>query len=188
MMIQGINVYLIGMMGAGKTTVGQLLAQKLKYVFFDSDALIVKAAGKSINEIFATSGESEFRQLESQVLSELSSYKKLVVATGGGIVLQRMNWSYLHHGIVVWLDVPVELLWHRLQDDQTRPLLKDPDPLGKLESILAQREHLYDQADLRVTITENQEPLEIVNRIINGFSNIVKDGSDNRSDLTKNGN
>lgn len=177
MMIQGINVYLIGMMGAGKTTVGQLLARKLKYAFFDSDALIVKAAGTSINEIFATSGEAEFRQLESQVLSELSSYKKLVVATGGGIVLQRMNWSYLHHGIVVWLDVPVELLWHRLQDDQTRPLLKDADPLGKLESILAQRENLYAQADLRVTITENQEPLKIVNRIIEGIGNIVKDGS-----------
>ena len=90
-LLKGINVFLIGMMGAGKTTVGGLLASELGYGFCDTDALIEQIAGKTINEIFAEDGEETFRQLETQVLSELSAYQQLIVATGGGIVLKPQN-------------------------------------------------------------------------------------------------
>ncbi|NER06556.1 MAG: shikimate kinase, partial [Okeania sp. SIO3C4] len=109
-LLQGVNLYLVGMMGAGKTTVGELLAKDLGYRFLDMDSLISQVAGKSINEIFADRGEAGFRQLETNVLAEVSSYKNLTIATGGGIVINPFNWSYLQHGIVVWLDVPIEVL------------------------------------------------------------------------------
>ena len=173
-MLKGVSVYLIGMMGAGKTTVGRLLAEKLGYRFFDTDELIVKVRGKSINEIFAEDGEEGFREIETQVLAELSAYKNLTVATGGGIILRPLNWSYLQHGIVVWLDVPVGQLYDRLRGDTTRPLLKDRNPLAKLESILERREAFYAQADVRVKIEPGQTPEEIVPRVFDEIEKILK--------------
>jgi len=96
--LRGVNIYLVGMMGAGKTTVGRILARKLKYRFFDTDELIVRVANQSIAEIFDLEGEEAFRELETKVLGELSAYQNSVVATGGGIVTQSMNWGYLHYG------------------------------------------------------------------------------------------
>ncbi len=157
-LLQGVNLYLIGMMGAGKTTVGHLLAKRLGYSFIDTDSLISQAAGKSINEIFATEGENRFRELETKILAEVSSYKNLTIATGGGIVTRKFNWSYLQHGIVVWLNVPVEVLYSRLQGDQTRPLLQDRDPLGKLQSLLEERRPLYANADIHVNVDGVETP------------------------------
>jgi shikimate kinase len=102
------------MMGAGKSTIGKLLATQLGYRFVDTDDLIVAYAKESIPAIFAKYGEAYFRELETKVLAEVSSHTRLVVATGGGIVMRDQNWSYLHHGIVIWLDVPLEELWQRL--------------------------------------------------------------------------
>ncbi|MBD2179849.1 shikimate kinase [Aerosakkonema funiforme] len=173
--LRGINLYLIGMMGAGKTTVGRLLAQQLGYRFFDTDALIEQAAGgQSINEIFATAGEEAFREIESQVLAELSAYTKLAISTGGGIVLRQKNWSYLHHGLIVWLDVPVELLMTRLAEDSTRPLLKDANPQKKLEMLLEQRRKLYAQADIRVTADASLTPEQVAARVIEEIPKVIK--------------
>ncbi|NRB07428.1 MAG: shikimate kinase [Richelia sp.] len=172
--LQGINLYLIGMMGAGKTTVGKLLAQHLGYGFLDTDEVIVKVAGKSINTIFAEAGESTFRQLESKVLSEVCAYTKLAIATGGGIVMNSNNWSYLHHGLIVWLDVPVELLYKRLLNDTIRPLLQDPEPQEKLLSLLEQREPLYAQADLGIRVREGETPQEIAARIVETIPSVLK--------------
>ncbi|MFQ3679986.1 MAG: shikimate kinase, partial [Pseudanabaenaceae cyanobacterium] len=86
-MLDGTNVFLIGLMGVGKTTVGRLLAPRLGYTFVDTDVLVEKATGKSIATLFAEMGEAEFRHLESQVLAETAAFTRLVVATGGGIVL-----------------------------------------------------------------------------------------------------
>lgn len=175
-MLKGLNLYLIGMMGAGKTSVGSLLAQHLNYRFFDTDALIEQVARQSINEIFANSGEDAFRQLESQVLGEISAYTKLTIATGGGIILRRENWSYLHHGLIVWLDVPVEVLIARLAEDTTRPLLQNADPKGELERLLEQRQRLYAQADIQITVEAGETPEQVARRAIDLIPSVLKSG------------
>ncbi|MCG6137435.1 MAG: shikimate kinase [Nostoc sp. LLA-1] len=173
-LLQGVNLYLVGMMGAGKTTVGKLLAQHLGYGFVDTDDVIAQAAGRSITQLFAEEGEAAFRQLESDVLAQVCAYTKLTIATGGGIVLQQKNWSFLHHGLVVWLDVPVELLYNRLAEDNTRPLLQDADPKGKLRSLLEQRTPLYSQADLKITVTEGETSERIAQRVIETIPSVLK--------------
>jgi shikimate kinase len=172
-LLKGVNLYLVGMMGVGKTTVGKLLAEEIGYRFVDTDEVIVKAAGKSIHEIFAQNSEAEFRQLESDVLAQVCAYTKLVIATGGGIVMQQHNWSYLHHGLIVWLDVPVQIILQRLAEDDTRPLLQD-DPESKLRSLLEQRQPMYSQADLHITINATETPEEIATRILATIPSVLK--------------
>ncbi|MEB3341979.1 shikimate kinase [Okeania sp.] len=173
-LLQGVNIYLVGMMGAGKTTVGHLLAQRLGYSFLDTDNLITEAAGKSISEIFATEGEAGFRELETNILSEVSSYKKLIIATGGGIVVKPFNWSYLQYGIVVWLDVPVEVLHSRLQGDQTRPLLQNSNPFDKLQKLLEERRAFYASADIHVSISAKDTPEEVTTLVLSEIEKAVK--------------
>nr|WP_256366766.1 shikimate kinase [Anabaena sp. UHCC 0187] len=173
-LLKGVNLYLIGMMGVGKTTVGKLLAEEIGYRFVDTDEVIVKAAGKSINEIFAENGEAEFRQLESDVLAQVCAFTKLIVATGGGIVMQQQNWSYLRHGLIVWLDAPIQIILQRLAEDNTRPLLQDADIEGKLKSLLEQRQPMYSQADLQITISDTETPEEIATRILATIPSILK--------------
>lgn len=150
--LQGTNLYLIGMMGAGKSSTGTALAQDLGYQFFDTDAVLEAAAGRTISEIFAEEGEAAFRQQETEVLAQLAAYRRLVIATGGGIVTQRRNWGHLHHGIVVWLDVPLAVLEQRLAGETGRPLLQRPDWRQVLADLLEQRQPLYAQADVRVPV------------------------------------
>lgn len=172
--LQGVSVYLIGMMGAGKSTVGKQLAAQLGYQFFDTDTVIEQLAQQPISQIFATSGEPAFRELETQVLAELSTYKKLVIATGGGIVLNRMNWSYLQHGLVVWLDVPVEQLYDRLKQDTTRPLLQVADPQQHLQTLLNQRRSLYAQADITLTGQGDETPEQVAQQILDLIPTVIK--------------
>jgi shikimate kinase len=173
-LLKGTNVFLIGMMGAGKTTVGRLLARQLSYGFCDTDVVIEASAHKTINQIFADEGEDAFRQLESQVLSQVSAETRLTVATGGGIVTRRFNWSYLRHGLVVWLDAPVEVLIARLQDDTTRPLLREADPAQALQKLLEQRRHLYAQADLHIPISAEDTAEQIASRIFTEIPTVLK--------------
>ncbi len=173
-LLQGVNVFLIGMMGSGKTTVGQKLAQRLNYRFFDSDVLIERVTQQSINDIFATQGEETFRQFETQVLSELAACTKSVIATGGGMVLKPINWSYLHHGLIVWLDAPVTILTQRLAKDRTRPLLQATELSLKLHSLLEKRRSLYAQSDLQIIIDEHQTPDDIVEQILELVPTVVK--------------
>lgn len=172
--LKGVNIYLVGLMGAGKSTVGQLLAKELGYRFFDTDVLIEQVAGQTIREIFDREGEAGFRQLETQVLAQLSAYKNLAIATGGGIVLRPENWSYLQHGIVVWLDVPVEQLYERLKEDTTRPLLQDTDPALKLQTLLEQRRSLYAQADVRIAFVAEETPAQVVTRVFSEIRKVLK--------------
>ena len=171
----GRSVYLIGMMGSGKTSTGRPLAERLGYGFVDADAVIEQAAGCSIAEMFQRDGEPEFRALEKQVLNSISQRHSLVVATGGGVVTQRENWGLLHSGIVIWLDVVQEQLLKRLQTDKTvRPLLQTADPEAALNELLAERKGLYAEADLTVVI--NDEPPEAVaDGIVRLLPGLLKD-------------
>ena len=171
----GRSLYLIGMMGSGKTSAGRPLAERLGYGFVDADAVIEQAAGCSISEIFQRDGEAEFRALEKQVLSSISQRHSLVVATGGGVVTQQENWGLLHSGIVIWLDVVQDQLLKRLQADKTmRPLLQTADPEAALSDLLAERKALYAEADLTVVI--NDEPPEAVaDGIVQLLPGLLKD-------------
>jgi shikimate kinase len=168
--LQGTSLYLIGMMGSGKTTIGTLLADRLNYQFFDTDQLIEQITQQSVSQIFAESGESVFRQVETQVLAEVSSYLRKVISTGGGIVTTPENWGHLRNGVIVWLDAPIEVLKSRLESDTTRPLLQSDTDLGtKLTSLLETRSALYLQADLRITIAAADTPEMICDRVLDSL-------------------
>jgi shikimate kinase len=172
--LRGLSVFLLGMMGCGKSTVGELLSRRLQYRFFDTDVLTERVAGKKISAIFADEGEATFRELETQVLGELSSLTKTVVATGGGIVLKPMNWSYLRHGLMIWLDAPVDILVKRLKKDTSRPLLKSTDLKSKLELLLEQRRVLYAEADIHIIISDLDTPTQIVEKILTAIPTVIK--------------
>ncbi|MEM6423753.1 MAG: shikimate kinase [Cyanobacteria bacterium P01_D01_bin.128] len=172
--LKGTNLYLIGMMGAGKTSVGKRLSKQLNYRFFDTEALIEQATGESIAQIFATEGENAFRQLETDVLAQLAPYTRLVVATGGGIVLKPENWGYLQHGIVVWLDAPLSALLKRLSGDRNRPLLQTDDLALKLETLMSERHRFYQQADVRVSSGKSDKPKAVAERVVNAVETLIQ--------------
>ncbi|XP_068637733.1 shikimate kinase 3, chloroplastic [Aristolochia californica] len=159
--LNGQCIYLVGMMGSGKTTVGKILSEALGYSFFDSDKLVEKAVGgTSVAQIFKDHSESFFRDNESKVLKELSSLHRLVVATGGGAVIRPVNWRYMKQGITVWLDVPLDALAKRIAavGTDSRPLLHDDsgDPYTKaymrLTALFEERGEAYTHADVRVCL------------------------------------
>jgi shikimate kinase len=138
------NIYLVGLMGAGKTTVGRQLAKRLARPFFDSDHEIVERTGVPIPTIFEIEGEEGFRRREVQTIHELTESAGIVMATGGGVVLNPENRQRLHDtGWVVYLNVPPALLFERTRHDRNRPLLHVADPLVKLEELHALRDPLY---------------------------------------------
>ena len=180
--LAGRSIYLVGMMGSGKTSTGRPLAELLGYRFVDADAVIEQAAGCSIPEIFERDGEAGFRALESQVLNAIGQRHSLVVATGGGVVTQQENWGLLHSGIVVWLDVVPEQLMQRLRADSTvRPLLQTVDPDAALNALLNQRRPLYAEADLTVVI-DQETPDAVADGILQLLPSLLKDPTQRRTD------
>ena len=176
----GRSLYLVGMMGSGKTSTGRPLAEQLGYGFVDADAVIEQAAGCTIPEIFERDGEAGFRDLENQVLNAISQRHSLVVATGGGVVTQPENWGLLHSGIVIWLDVVPEQLMERLRADSTvRPLLQTEDPEAALNALLAERRALYAEADLTVVI-QQETPAEVADGILQLLPTLLKDPTTSR--------
>ncbi|KAL5703809.1 shikimate kinase [Ranunculus cassubicifolius] len=166
--LSGRCIYLVGMMGSGKSTVGKILSEVLGYSFFDSDKLVEQAVGlKSVAQIFQQHSESFFRDNESKVLGELSLMHRLVVATGGGAVIRPINWRYMKHGITVWLDVPLEALARRIAAVGTasRPLIdeEEGDPytkaLRKLTYLSEKRGEVYSNADARVCLQHTARKL-----------------------------
>ena len=180
--LSGRSLYLVGMMGSGKTSTGRPLAERLGYGFVDADAVIEQAAGCSIPEIFDRDGEAGFRSLESQVLSAISQRHSLVVATGGGVVTQPENWGLLHSGIVIWLDVVPDQLLQRLNADSTvRPLLQTDDPEAAVNALLNERRPLYAEADLTVVINE-ETPETVADGILHLLPSLLKDPTQRRTD------
>ncbi|MCK9468736.1 MAG: shikimate kinase [Porticoccaceae bacterium] len=138
------NLYLVGPMGVGKTTIGRLLAQKLGRVFVDLDEEIEQRSGASIPWIFDVEGEAGFRRREAELLKELSAGRNLVLSTGGGVVLNPDNRQLLKAtGIVVFLNASVEQLYQRTLKDRKRPLLQVPDRRQVIERLKRDRDPLY---------------------------------------------
>jgi shikimate kinase len=173
--LQGLNLYLVGMMGAGKSAVGRPLAEALGYRFLDADDALQQVAGRTIPEIFASDGELGFRELETAVLGQIAGWHSLVVATGGGVVTRPENWGHMRQGVVVWLDAPAPLLLERLQADPTpRPLLQADDPGARLGELLAQRQPLYRQADLQVP-QGGEDPAQVAQQVLAALPAILKE-------------
>jgi shikimate kinase len=144
------SLILVGMMGAGKTTVGRLLARRLKRSFYDSDEQIERRCGVRIPVIFEIEGEAGFRARETQVIAELCALQNAVLATGGGAVLAEENRRAIAaRGAVVYLHARPPHLWQRVRHDRNRPLLATADPQKRLEELYAERDPLYREvADL----------------------------------------
>ncbi|KAA3652779.1 MAG: shikimate kinase [Proteobacteria bacterium] len=137
-------IVLVGMMGAGKTTVGRELARRFHRRFVDSDHEICARTGVSVPVIFDVEGEAGFRRRESQVIDDLTRETDLVLATGGGVVLAEENRAVLRSRcMVIYLDVPPAVLWERTRHDRNRPLLQVDDPRGRIEALYRERDPLY---------------------------------------------
>jgi shikimate kinase len=135
---------LIGMMGAGKTTVGRELARRLNLRFADCDHELIARTGVSVPIIFEIEGEAGFRRRESRLLAELLTETGIVIATGGGIVLDPANCALLsEHGTVIYLNTPPHVLWERTRRDRNRPLLQVENPRERIEELYRQRDPLY---------------------------------------------
>eukprot|EP00271_Cylindrocystis_brebissonii_P015520 TRINITY_DN38433_c0_g1_i1.p1 TRINITY_DN38433_c0_g1~~TRINITY_DN38433_c0_g1_i1.p1 ORF type:complete len:393 (-),score=52.86 TRINITY_DN38433_c0_g1_i1:596-1774(-) len=186
--LRGTSIFLVGMMGSGKSTVGKVLAEALGYCFFDSDSIVEEASGgSSVVQIFSESGEEAFREAEGQVLAQLSSMLRLVVATGGGAVMRGANWGSMRAGVTVWLNVPVEVLAMRVAGSgaSSRPILRDnfvsetsnqteqeqqprqaeeddsyKSALERLSLIFEERQALYCPADATVSLQSIAEETE----------------------------
>jgi shikimate kinase len=160
------NIFLVGMMGAGKTSVGRVLAKRLNKTFYDSDHVIEERTGVKIPVIFEIEGEPGFRQRESAVLDELTALDEVVLATGGGAVLAQENRDRLRtRGTVVYLRAGVKDLLNRTRHDKNRPLLQTADPRARLNELYEMRDPLYREV-AHVTIdTGSQSLTTLVNRL-----------------------
>jgi shikimate kinase len=152
------NVYLIGPMGSGKTAVGRRLATLLGLEFIDSDAEIERRTGVDIRYIFEKEGEARFRERERDVIADLTALEGVVVATGGGVILDPANRERLAKtGTVVYLETTIDTLVRRTKAAKTRPLLMNDDPRTVLERMMLVRRPLYeDSADIRIETTGRQ--------------------------------
>ena len=153
--LRGCNLYFIGMMGSGKSAVGDALARRMgTYNFLDTDVILERATGMNIPQIFKEEGEDAFRDAEAQVLDSVHAHVRCVISTGGGLVMRNQNWSKLQTGLVVYLKVDPEVIMKRIQGTD-RPLLQTDDPLETLKQLMEERRERYEQADVIVEVTED---------------------------------
>lgn len=163
------NIVLVGFMGTGKSSVGQVIAGELHWQFVDMDTLIVERQGKPIPRIFAEDGEPHFRALERALVQELAAGEGLVISTGGGIVLNPKNIEdFDATGLVVCLRARPETILDRVGQDTNRPLLAVEDKLGKIRQLLEARSKLYDAIGCQVD-TDGLTPHQIANVIIGTY-------------------
>lgn len=145
------SLVLVGLMGAGKTTIGKRLATILQLPFYDADHEIEKAAQMSISELFETYGETEFRALERRVILRLLAEGPMVLATGGGAYMnEETRLSIAKDGISIWLNAELDILMDRVSRRQTRPLLKNANPRAVMQKLMEERYPIYAKADLTV--------------------------------------
>ena len=160
------NIFFVGLMGAGKTTVGRILAKSLDKVFYDTDYEIERRTGVRIPVIFEVEGEAGFRKREMAMIEELSQMPNIVLATGGGAVLMQENRDNLkRNGTVIYLRANVHELWLRTRNDKNRPLLQNADPRSSLEQLFAKRDPLYREIATHIVDTGGQPVSQILHQI-----------------------
>lgn len=160
------KIFLVGPMGAGKTTIGKQLAEALSMDFMDSDHEIETRTGVTIPHIFDVEGEEGFRRREEAMIDELTQKQNIVLATGGGAVVREINRQHLENrGTVIYLHASIDQLLERTARDKNRPLLQTENPRAKLEELMAVREPLYRQIADIVIDTEQQPVTRVVKRI-----------------------
>lgn len=167
MVINLKNIFLCGFMGCGKSTVGTELAALLSMNFIDMDKYIEKSVGKLIPEIFESEGEAKFREYEHSAVKELSGKSGIVVATGGGAVMSHKNVVTMKAGgVLVFIDVPLDIIALRLENDHTRPLLRNPDKLETMRSLYERRMPVYrETADIIIENRDNCPAASVAQRI-----------------------
>ncbi len=165
--MSGPHLVLIGMMGAGKSTVGRLLADRLGRAFLDSDELIEAETGRTVAQIFADDGEAVFRAVETDVLTQmLDGDEAAVIAAAGGSVLEPANRAHMRaRGTVVWLRVDLPQLTERVKSGVHRPLLDD-DPAATLARLAAEREALYRESAHEIVDVDELSPTEVADRVL----------------------
>ena len=164
------NLALVGFMGVGKSTVGRILAEQLRFDFLDTDERIEREAGRSVRQIFAEHGEPVFRGMERRLVQSLADRDRLIISTGGGLIVDPENLADLRqHAMVVCLWASPETIYERVRYQSHRPLLQAPDPLAKIRELLAQRESAYRQADVLVGV-ERRNAREIAQHIVHQFN------------------
>ncbi len=169
------TVVLVGLMGAGKTSVGKRLSELLKVPFFDSDDEIVSAAGMEIPEIFEKFGEDEFRRGETAVLTRLVDESPAVLSTGGGAFMSQTNRETISSGgVSVWLNVALDVLWSRIQDKSGRPLLETANPYETLKALHDARTPVYQLADTSVTSTLQDTHEDVARSIVQALAEFDK--------------
>lgn len=160
------NIFLIGLMGAGKTTVGKQLAKQLGKTFYDADHEIEKRTGVKVSVIFDLEGEVGFRKREADVIEELAQLENIILATGGGAVLSEANRAVLqNNGHVIYLRAAVNDLWKRMRYDKQRPLLQNVDIRAKLEALYIERHSLYTTTAHSIVDTGRQPAAMLINQI-----------------------
>ena len=162
------NIFLVGPMGAGKTTIGKLLAQELKLDFYDSDQEIDDRCGADISWIFDMEGEEGFRLREEKIIEELTGKNKIVLATGGGVVISEANRRLLHsRGVVIYLVTTIKQQVDRTRRDTKRPLLQNvDDPEAKLRSLMEESETLYQEIADHMVMTNRRSAKMISKEIV----------------------
>ncbi|MDN6276846.1 shikimate kinase AroK [Psychrobacter sp.] len=161
------SVFLVGPMGAGKTTIGKLLAKQLGRSFVDSDWYIESQTGADIPWIFAKEGEAGFRERETRAIDELTQKTQVVLATGGGAVMSAENRALLkQRGIVVYLNAPVDVQMARTAKDKSRPLLQQPNPRKVLQDLYSVRDPLYRQVAHIIMPTGHTYPRHMVSQLL----------------------
>ena len=170
------NLYLVGLMGAGKTTVGRLLAKHYGCTFYDSDHEIEARTGVKITVIFEIEGEAGFRKREEAMIAELTALSGIVLATGGGAVLSAANREQLRkNGVVIYLRGSPEHLHERTRSDRNRPLLQTGDPLARLRELYSQRDPLYREvAD--IVVDTGRQSVSGMTRVLYGKLDLLKSG------------
>ena len=162
-----MNIFIVGPMGSGKSTVGKIISDELFLNFFDTDDEIETKTGASIDWIFDLEGENGFRKRESEMLDELVKKNSIVLSTGGGIILSKSNRELLSsRGTVFYLSTPISVQSDRTSKDKDRPLLKNGDPVKILTKLHEERKDLYETVSDHIIETENKTSQEVASEII----------------------